>query len=168
MYWGLGTGGGTIVGGYVSHVFGFRSTFRGFAVVTGVVLAMFLTTQLVTKYSELPQDDGNEESDEMYSTPERPDKKSQSVDDNAQDDNAQETREEEWKTPSAGQPIMSSEPTDSAQAGDLSQTGKLREPAVSEQQSAECPSQNEGDPDELHNTSEQTSFDDTTQLLNES
>ena len=47
----MGTGGGTIVGGYVVHVFGFRSTFRGFAVVTGVVLAVFLTTQFISKYS---------------------------------------------------------------------------------------------------------------------
>jgi MFS family permease len=85
VYWGLGTGGGTIVGGYVSHVFGFRSTFRGFAVVTGVVLAIFLTTQLITKYySELPQDDGNKEvsdGDKMRSCPEKPDKESYPDDD---------------------------------------------------------------------------------------
>lgn len=62
VYWGLGTGGGTIVGGYLSHVFGFKSTFRAFAVATGVVLAVFLATQLISKYSNLSQEDGDESS----------------------------------------------------------------------------------------------------------
>ena len=94
VYWGLGTGGGTIVGVYVSYVFGFRSTFRGFAVVTAVVLAMFLITQLVTKYSELLQNDENIEEndgDKMYSNPERPNQKSYS-----DDDSARGTWEEGW------------------------------------------------------------------------
>ena len=174
VYWGLGTGGGTIVGGYVSYVFGFRSTFRGFAVVTAVVLTMFLTTQLVTKYSELYQDDRNEESDEMYSSPEKLDKKSYSDD----DDSARETWTEKWKTPPASQPVISSQPTDLSQAEDFSLTGNVREPASVSDEHAdstqspvlveESESQPEGHSDKLDNTSEQTPYDDSMKLIDES
>ena len=57
MYWGLGTGGGTIVGGYVVHNYGFVATFRAFAVTTAIVLAIFIMTQLMSKLSDLDEDD---------------------------------------------------------------------------------------------------------------
>ncbi len=189
VYWGLGTGGGTIVGGYVSHVFGFRSTFRGFAVVTGVVLVVFLTTQLITKYTEiLPQEDRNEEmadeesnddddddddDDEMFLSPVAPDQKSHS-----QDDIAEETWGTEWKTPPADQHSQSSYPTESAQAGNLSQPGKLSNPAESiEPPQLSQPAQSAEpvklsppgeDPGELDNIQEKELSEDTTKLIDES
>lgn len=112
VYWGLGTGGGTIVGGYVTHVFGFRSTFRGFAVVTGVVLAVFLTTQLISKYSDLPEQsenqevvDDDEESDreEMFLSPRAKEKEHHHSDDN----DVKVAWEEQWKTPLNDEPVES-------------------------------------------------------------
>lgn len=119
VYWGLGTGGGTIVGGYVVHVFGFRSTFRGFAVVTGVVLAVFLTTQLISKYSNLPQDDGNEEvedddNDEMFVRSRKSDNED-SVDN--VDTIAEDGWKDHWQTPPAPDSAPDSSPaSDSAPA----------------------------------------------------
>lgn len=132
MYWGLGTGGGTIVGGYVTHVFGFRSTFRGFAVVTGVVLAVFLTTQLISKYSDLPDQDGNEEvvdeeeygHDEMFLSPQGKENH------HSDEDNVEEAWEEQWKIPPEDEPAESPSRTESPQpaehpgAGDLSEESK--------------------------------------------
>ena len=111
VYWGLGTGGGTIVGGYVTHVFGFRSTFRGFAVVTGVVLAVFLTTQLISKYSDLPEQSENEEviddeefdHEEMFLGPRAKEKEHHHSDDN----DVEEAWEEQWKTPLNDEPVES-------------------------------------------------------------
>lgn len=118
MYWGLGTGGGTIVGGYVSHVFGFRSTFQGFAVVTGVVLAVFLATQFISKYSNFPKEDGNEEvaddaenDDEMLLSSQELDKNSPSDSDISADT---------WKSPHADaqnlfQPAQVARPADDSE-----------------------------------------------------
>ena len=119
VYWGLGTGGGTIVGGYVTHVFGFRSTFRGFAVVTGVVLAVFLTTQLISKYSDLPEQDGNEEvvdeeehdHDEIVLNPHGKEKEHHHSD----EDNVEEAWEEQWKTPPENEFAESPSPAESPQ-----------------------------------------------------
>ena len=62
VYWGLGTGGGTIIGGYMVHIFNFASTFQAFAVVTSVILAIFLMTQLLSKFSNLPQEKAGDNS----------------------------------------------------------------------------------------------------------
>ena len=105
VYWGLGTGGGTIVGGYVVHVFGLRSTFRGFAVVTAVVLAVFLTTQLISKYSNLPQENGKDEAedaedinDETFLSTEGTKKRSDEEDcDDDEDDDDEPISGETWK-----------------------------------------------------------------------
>lgn len=56
VYWGLGTGGGTIIGGFVVHNFGFTSTFRTFAVTTSIILLVFLATQLMSKFTNVPED----------------------------------------------------------------------------------------------------------------
>ena len=63
VYWGLGTGGGTIIGGYMVHIFDFPSTFQAFAVVTSVILAIFLMTQLLSKFSNLPEEKAGDKSE---------------------------------------------------------------------------------------------------------
>ena len=173
VYWGLGTGGGTIVGGYLSHVFGFRSTFRGFAVVTGVILAVFLTTQLISKYSDLPREDGNEEivdeegddDDEMFLSPQGSDKKSHS-------DIAEETWEALWKTPPGDQLAKPPQPTEPVHAGESSQSGKPSEPANSVEPSNSTQPVESADPadypGDLENINEQElpeRSEDTTKLI---
>ncbi|XP_046846874.1 major facilitator superfamily domain-containing protein 6-like [Xenia sp. Carnegie-2017] len=48
-FWGLGFGGGSIVGGFSFRVFGDRETFRGFSIASLAVLLFFILVQLMIK-----------------------------------------------------------------------------------------------------------------------
>lgn len=51
-FWGLGFGGGSIVGGFSFRVFGDRETFRGFSIASLAVLLFFTLVQLIIKSSK--------------------------------------------------------------------------------------------------------------------
>ena len=51
-FWGLGFGGGSIIGGFSFRVFGERETFRGFSVASFSVLAFFIIIQLLLKSAD--------------------------------------------------------------------------------------------------------------------
>lgn len=55
-FWGLGFGGGSIIGGFSFRVFGERETFRGFAVASISVLVFFLIVQFILSSAEKQND----------------------------------------------------------------------------------------------------------------
>ena len=55
-FWGLGFGGGSIIGGFSFRVFGERETFRGFAVASITVLVFFLIVQFTLSSAEKQND----------------------------------------------------------------------------------------------------------------
>ena len=57
-FWGLGFGGGSIIGGFSFRVFGERETFRGFAVASFTVLVFFIIIQFILTSAE-KQEEGS-------------------------------------------------------------------------------------------------------------
>ena len=55
-FWGLGFGGGSIIGGFSFRVFGERETFRGFAVASITVLVFFVIIQFILSSAEKQND----------------------------------------------------------------------------------------------------------------
>ena len=51
VYWGLGTGTGAIIGGFLVHHVGGDITFRAFALSTATVFSFFILIQLVLRYA---------------------------------------------------------------------------------------------------------------------
>lgn len=51
VYWGLGTGTGAIVGGFLVHHVGGDVTFRAFSLATATVFSLFVLVQLVLRYA---------------------------------------------------------------------------------------------------------------------
>ena len=51
VYWGLGTGTGAIVGGFLVHHVGGDITFRAFSLATAAVFSLFVLIQLVLRYA---------------------------------------------------------------------------------------------------------------------
>ena len=51
IYWGLGTGTGAIVGGFLVHHVGGDITFRAFSLATAAVFSLFVLIQLVLRYA---------------------------------------------------------------------------------------------------------------------
>ena len=57
-FWGLGFGGGAIIGGFSFRVFGERETFRGFSIASFAVLAFFIVIQFILASAE-KQEEGS-------------------------------------------------------------------------------------------------------------
>lgn len=51
IYWGLGTGTGAIVGGFLVHHVGGDIAFRAFSIATATVFSLFVLIQLVLRYA---------------------------------------------------------------------------------------------------------------------